>query len=122
MEICFIVFVYLQRESAGCFVQERKWSLQFLSKLLSESPAALVGLSHRKGAIREGLDADLVVWDPWAPANTTSAACRHRWRSSPYIGLELSGAVKLTIVQGGIVYDSSMGVSTDKLCGGALLV
>lgn len=113
--------MHVQQGSSGD-VQERKWSLHFLARVLSEAPAALVGLRDRKGAIREGLDADLVVWDPWAATNTTAAACRHRWKSSPYTDLELSGAVKLTIVQGGIVFDSEQGVSTDKMCGGALLL
>ena len=97
--------------------------MHVLARVLSEAPAALVGLSDRKGAVREGLDADLVVWDPSAPTNTTAAACRHRWKSSPYTDLDLSGDVKLTIVQGGIVYDAAQGVSTDdNLCGGALKV
>jgi dihydroorotase-like cyclic amidohydrolase len=103
-------------------VQEMKWSLQLLARVLSEAPAALVGLSDRKGALREAMDADIVVWDPSAPANTSAAACQHRWKASPYRDYNISGAVRLTIVQGGVVYDSKKGVSADQMCGGAVLV
>jgi N-acetylglucosamine-6-phosphate deacetylase len=34
------------------------------SKMLSETPAALLGINHRKGSIQEGKDADLVLIDP----------------------------------------------------------
>ena len=38
-----------------------------LALRLSENPAARLGLSARKGALREGLDADVVVLDPQGP-------------------------------------------------------
>ena len=43
--------------------QERNFSIDQLARLLSEAPARLVGLEHRKGAIRAGCDADLVIWN-----------------------------------------------------------
>lgn len=39
----------------------RKLPLQLLSRVWSSFPAKLAGVSRRKGAIAEGLDADLVV-------------------------------------------------------------
>jgi allantoinase len=104
-------------------VQEAGWSLSVLARILSEAPAALVGLADRKGAIREGLDADLVVWDPAAFANTSVAACRHKWKSGPYIDKELRGQVKTTLVKGGVVFHSDLGgFSDDGICGGAVFV
>ena len=96
--------------------------MKHLAEVLSEAPAALIGISNRKGSIREGMDADLVVWDPWAPTNTTAAACKHRHKLSPYIDREMSGSVAFTFVKGAVVYQSKLGVATDNMCGGALLV
>ena len=39
----------------------RKLPLQLLSTWWSAFPARMAGLAQRKGSIREGLDADLVV-------------------------------------------------------------
>lgn len=41
--------------------------LEALVRMLSTSPARLAGLYPRKGTIREGADADLVVLDPYGP-------------------------------------------------------
>ena len=42
----------------------RGLTLHEVSRLMSASTARLAGLHARKGALRAGLDADLVVWDP----------------------------------------------------------
>lgn len=39
--------------------------LRRAAQLLSEQPAALIGMGHRKGRIAPGYDADLVVGAGW---------------------------------------------------------
>lgn len=39
-------------------------NLSDLVKLLCRQTADMSGLGHRKGSIKEGYDADFVVWDP----------------------------------------------------------
>jgi allantoinase len=86
------------------------------ARLLSSAPAALAGLAGRKGALIPGLDADLVVWDPEAPADTTAAANRHKHGAdtSPYVSsgggggegaLSLRGRVLATFVRGSLVFE-----------------
>jgi allantoinase len=67
-------------------------------------PAALAGLADRKGAIAEGFDADLVVWDPEATFTVDAARLRQRHKLTPYDGFTLLGVVKETYVRGRLVY------------------
>lgn len=91
-----------------------------MAQLLSESPARVAGLAHRKGAIREGLDADLVIWHPYAPANTSDAYNRHRHKLTPYQDLELMGRVQATFVRGAMVCSEEAGVYQKRICGSVL--
>jgi allantoinase len=72
---------------------------------MSAGPAALAGLSHRKGAIAEGRDADMVVWDPDATVVVHAAELEHRHPITPYDGLALSGEVHATYLRGNAVYE-----------------
>jgi dihydropyrimidinase len=78
--------------------------LRQMVRLLSANPAKIFGLWPRKGDIRPGSDADLVLFDP-RPTRTLSAAELHsRAGFSPYEGLEIQGKVHITIVRGQVVY------------------
>jgi allantoinase len=72
---------------------------------MSEQPAKLAGLSHRKGAIRIGHDADLVVFDPDASSIVEPAKLQHRHPITPYAGERLYGAIAMNFVRGEKVYD-----------------
>jgi len=80
------------------------------ARLLSSAPAALAGLSGRKGALLPGFDADIVAWDPEAPADTSAGGNRHKHGvdTSPYVGdgaTALRGRVLATFVRGSLVFD-----------------
>lgn len=94
-----------------------------LAEWLAARPAAIAGLAGRKGAIREGLDADLVIWDPYERANTSAAGWYHRHALTPFHGAALDGHVAATFVRGAVVFNESAGGIWDKwMCGQALSV
>jgi dihydropyrimidinase len=79
-------------------------SLRHLVWLLCANPAKIFGLWPRKGDIRPGSDADLVVFDP-SPVRKLSVSELHsRAAFSPYQGLEVTGKVHTTICRGQVVY------------------
>jgi dihydropyrimidinase/allantoinase len=82
---------------------KRGLSLERVTELTSTNPARAMGLSHCKGAIVPGLDADLTVIDPasrWTvPANGGKSSAGY----SIYGGWELTGRVVHTLSRGRIV-------------------
>lgn len=56
----------------------RGFSLSTVSHYLSAGPARLVGLQDRKGALRPGLDADLIFVDPNASFLVTPENIRYK--------------------------------------------
>ena len=85
-------------------VVEHHMKPRHLVRLLATNPAKIFGLWPRKGDIRPGSDADLVLFDP-RPTRTLSAAELHsRAGFSPYEGLTVTGRVHTTICRGQVVY------------------
>lgn len=70
--------------------------------LVSTRPAKLFGLYPRKGALAEGSDADLVLWDPEATGTISTATHHHRCDRSIYEGFEIEG-LPATVIAGGEV-------------------
>ncbi len=89
-----------------------------LARWMSAGPAALAGLSERKGRIAEGLDADLVIWDPDARFVVEPEQLHQRHKLTPYAGRTLFGAVVTTFVRGERVWDRNRLV---RAYGGRLL-
>ena len=78
-------------------------SLERFVDVTAAAPARIFGLSPRKGAIAEGGDADVVVFDP-AGTTVISAATHHmRVDYNPYEGRTLRGAVDLVLARGEVV-------------------
>jgi allantoinase len=86
-------------------------SLNQLVQWLAGAPARLVGLDQRKGAILEGLDADLFIWNPSATFTVEPSMIQHRHKLTPYLGQELSGVVEQTFLRGEKIYDGGHFVS-----------
>jgi allantoinase len=78
----------------------RGFQLPDVVRWMSEQPASLCGLDARKGALKPGADADLVLFDPDAQTAVTGAVLMQRHKLTPYDGRVLRGAVRATYVAG----------------------
>jgi allantoinase len=85
----------------------RGLSMSAVARWMGEQPAKMAGLD-KKGAIREGNDADLVIFDPAGRFQVDGARLEHRHPITPYAGETLSGVVETTFVRGRKVYDHGM--------------
>ena len=74
-------------------------SLERLVEVLSTTPARLFGLP-RKGAVDEGRDADLVLFDPSARRVIHQADLHHTSDFTPYEGMAVTGAVRTVLLRG----------------------
>ena len=81
-------------------------SLEKFIPLLTSQPAAFLQVSDRKGALKVGYDADLVLWDPEYEEKVTSGDILFRHKVSPYISETLSGSIRQTYVNGKLVYNN----------------
>jgi dihydroorotase len=83
---------------------ERELSLaQTLARVTSE-PARVLGV--RSGRLQPGSPADVIVFDPQAPFRVTAESLRSQGKNSPFVGHELAGRVRTTIVDGNVVYEA----------------
>ena len=81
----------------------RGLSIQRLVELAATRPAQLLGLFPRKGAIRPGADADLVVWDPRPEWKVRALALHDGAGDSPYSGMTVRGAIRHVFLRGTLV-------------------
>ncbi|MFM9888832.1 MAG: dihydroorotase [Burkholderiales bacterium] len=87
-------------------VHRGEMSLPDLANVACEQPARLFGLHPRKGSIRPGADADLVIVDPAAPFVVDPERFFSKARYSPFSG-SLRGKVHTTLVRGTVVYQGN---------------
>ncbi len=74
---------------------------------MSIAPARIAGLSRHGRAVEKGSPANLVLFDPdrrWVPAGFASKSS-----NSPFVGMELTGRVLMTIREGRITYEGGSG-------------
>ena len=81
----------------------RRFGLEDVCRWMSQGPARIAGL-ERKGAIAEGKDADLVVFEPDEASEVDPSELHHRNPITPYAGRRLDGRVAATYVRGVQVY------------------
>ena len=68
------------------------------------APARILGVDA--GRIVPGAPADLVLFDPQAPFRVSAQALRSQGKNTPFLGLELAGRVRATLVAGRVVYEA----------------
>ena len=71
---------------------------------MSESPARVFGLSHRKGSLVPGADADLILVDPAQREKVDLGAFAPGICPSPLAAAPLAGWPQLTLSRGEIVF------------------
>jgi dihydroorotase len=82
----------------------RKLNLaQTLARITSE-PARILGTSS--GRLAAGAPGDLVLFDPQAPFRVSAETLKSQGKNTPFIGHELQGRVRATIVAGNVVYEA----------------
>ena len=82
-------------------------------EVTATAPARLFGLYPAKGVIREGSDADIVVFDPSATTAVSAATHHMRVDYNPYEGRDLSGAVVVVLARGEVIVSGGRFVGTE---------
>ncbi len=77
-----------------------------LAKVTSDA-ARVLGV--KSGRIEAGAPADLAIFDPSAPFHVLPEALKSQGKNTPFIGYELAGRVRYTLVDGRVIYGASPG-------------
>ena len=75
-----------------------------MARLMSYNPAKILGID--KGQITEGKDADLTIFDPNKKYIYSEDMIVSKSHNTPWIGKELQGEIKYTVVGGRVVYEN----------------
>ena len=89
--------------------RSRGASIEQVASWMSRATARLAGLETRKGALVQGYDADITIWNPDASFTVDPAALEHRHAVTPYAWRTLFGQVVTTLIAGRTVFDSGLG-------------
>jgi len=74
---------------------------------MSTNPAKIFGLYPRKGALLEGSDADIVIWDPEKKVKYGVAMSHQRTDYNLYEGWELTGYPEKVFLRGKLIVDGN---------------
>jgi allantoinase len=85
--------------------RSRGYSIERVVEWTAAAPARLVGLDKRKGALRAGCDADIVIFRPDAKFSVEPQMLYHRHKLTPYAGRVMSGVVETTFLRGTKIYE-----------------
>jgi allantoinase len=99
-------------------MSRQNFSLEHLARWMCSGPAGLVGLEKQKGAIAQGCDADLVVWNSEKSFIVERKMVQHRHKLTPYLKQSLRGIVQVTFLGGEMIYDRGRFLGSPR---GALL-
>ena len=81
-------------------VVKRRIGITQMCRVLSENPARLYGLYPRKGVLRPGSDADIVVYDPGASHVIRAEDSAANVDYSPYEGFVTAGGIRQVWLRG----------------------
>ncbi len=72
---------------------------------ITSNAARIVGIT-KAGHLSPGARADICVFDPDAHVSITRANLRSQGKNTPFLGLELPGTVRYTLVEGQVMFGS----------------
>ncbi len=85
-------------------VKKRRISVPQMCAYLSENPARLYGMYPKKGCIRVGADADIVVFDPKGESTLSARNMHSKCGYTPYEGVRTTGRIERVFLRGQTVY------------------
>lgn len=86
-------------------VRAGRITLAQMVDFLAANPARIFGIDKHKGSIREGADADFVIWDPDEESTLTAATLHGNADWSPYEGMKIAGRLAHTILRGQVLVE-----------------
>ena len=87
-------------------VAPKRITAQRMCLALSENPAKLYGLFPRKGHLRPGADADIVVYDPGASHVIRADDCVANVDYNPYEGFVTTGGIRQVWLRGNLAVEN----------------
>jgi dihydroorotase len=84
--------------------EAQKLSLAATLARITSEPARILGLEAVR--IAPGAPADLVLFDPQAPLRVTAERLKSQGKNTPFLGCELPGRVRYTVLGGEVVYEA----------------
>ena len=85
-------------------VRKKRITLQRMCAVLSENPARLYGMYPKKGALKAGSDADIVIFNPKGSGRITAESDPSACGYSPYEGVRTEGRIEKVFLRGRLVY------------------
>jgi dihydroorotase len=84
--------------------QEHRLGLAATLARITSEPARILGVAS--GRLAPGAPADLALFDPAAVFKVAPETLKSQGKNTPFLGYELAGRVRTTIVAGNVVYES----------------
>lgn len=76
-------------------------------RVTSTNSARIFNMYPRKGVIKEGSDADIVVWDPESSRVISAKTHHHAVDTNVFEGMNVQGQAEVTIQNGKIVWENN---------------
>jgi dihydroorotase len=85
--------------------QESRLPLSHALARVTSDPARILGIEA--GHLAVGAPADICIFDPETYVKVGAATLRSQGKNTPFLGYELPGAVRYTLVAGEVVFDNA---------------
>ncbi len=95
-------------------VAKGRLTLERLVDIMCVKPAQIFGLFPRKGVIREGSDADLVILDLQKKTTISAEKLHYKVGWTPYEGMKVIGMPAMTISRGEVLVEDGKVVGSKK--------